>query len=43
MLKKVIFYVRFNGKKQESIDIDKIFKISKNKPKKKESLIIEII
>lgn len=31
------------GKKQESIDIDKIFKISKNKPKKKESLIIEII
>lgn len=31
------------GKKQESIDIDKIFKISKSKPKKKESLIIEII
>lgn len=31
------------GKKQESIDIDKIFKILKNKPKKKESLIIEII
>ena len=31
------------GKKQESIDIDKIFKISKIKPKKKESLIIEII
>lgn len=31
------------GKKQESIYIDKIFKISKNKPKKKESLIIEII
>lgn len=31
------------GKKQESIDIDKIFKISKNKPKKQESLIIEII
>lgn len=31
------------GKKQESIDIDKIFKISKNKPKKKESLIIKII
>ena len=31
------------GKKQKSIDIDKIFKISKNKPKKKESLIIEII
>lgn len=31
------------GKKQESIDVSKIFKITKNKPKKKESLIIEII
>ena len=31
------------GKKQDNIDINKIFRISKNKPKKKESLIIEII
>ena len=31
------------GKKQETIDVSKIFKITKNKPKKKESLIIEII
>ena len=33
----------YNIWKQESIDVSKIFKITKNKPKKKESLIIEII
>ncbi len=42
-VKKGDIFCTIYGKKQESIDIDKIFKISKNKPKKKESLIIEII
>ena len=43
LVKKGDILCTIYGKKQESIDIDKIFKISKSKPKKKESLIIEII